>query len=83
MSSTRWVYCPAAGFRGLEFEPSVQGDAEDGTEIVGPADIRRLLEQLRATATLDDLLGRAVRIMRTSLATSRLGLPVLRLMDTG
>ena len=58
------VYCSAPGRRGLELEPAPEDDAEVGNEIAAPADIRRLLEQLRATATLDDLLGRAVHIMR-------------------
>jgi chemotaxis family two-component system sensor kinase Cph1 len=58
------VYCPAAGFRCIELEPAVEERAEEGAEEGGPADFRRLLERLRATATLDDLLGRAVRIMR-------------------
>ena len=39
------AYCPAPGFRGLELEPAtwegIEDDHEDGTEVVGPADIRR------------------------------------------
>jgi chemotaxis family two-component system sensor kinase Cph1 len=58
------VYCPALGFRGLELEPVEQRSAEDGVETVEPADIRRLLERLRSTATVDDLLDRAVDLMR-------------------
>jgi two-component system, chemotaxis family, sensor kinase Cph1 len=58
------VYCPAPGFRVVELEPARGDDGDGNGDPAGPADIRRLLEQLRATESLDDLLGRAVRIMR-------------------
>jgi len=62
------MYCPAPGLRALELEPAHEDGADDGarsgTETVGPYDIRGLLERLRATASMDDLLGRAVAIMR-------------------